>query len=524
LEPEIIQPCSCGNRTSTLGNKYNHVYNYTVNSNLDPVPVTLSLELTANTKYFAWSFNGKVIPDRITIYLSGSSYPTLIGLDDILVGEQLPANSFNITDFPKSADTAESINKIVNLEKFTINSNDKIIFKVYPATSETSWDLSYTCLSDAKCSSCLNNSLYYKIKKDSINLEYNENQCVTYINFEIENPCNTSSDFFTYMGKTPYFTPFNINTSPNPSNTLGGVSLGLERQSCQYTNYINNNDDKCTNTTTPFTYIKSVESGLSVYTFTGDSSVINSYYVELLNAIQTYSGLTTTDNTKLDYYNYLRLRILNGGTSCPDDISYSPILIPINSVITKSLDGKTLTIKPQILTYNPLVLNEIPDIDCTSCGPNFFLGVANLINYYTSGLFDTTKITISNGYPTNLVINFWKTTVVNYTSLTASTFVGYYNVNDYFLNTIPFSGTNNTLIPSLSSTTCSNLICGQKFGFNIYNYKFYYTFKYVDISDPQSFKIYASPINNCIPNTNVLNEIYFYSGGTVLYQDPNYII
>jgi hypothetical protein len=521
LEPEIIQPCSCGNRTAPFGDKYNHVYNYTVNSNINPVSVTVSLELSANTKFFAWAFEGEVIPDRLTIYLSGASYLTLIGLDDIIIGKDLTTNSFNINDFPKSASTERIISKIINLEKFTINANDKIIFKITPTSKNTSWNLNYTCLSDAKCPSCWVDTPYYKILENSITPTFDSTNCLLIVNFKVSKPCNQESEFFKFMQSFPYFTPINIYPSPLSDSPVVGI-LFADRQVCQHVNFINKPTENCLNSTTPFTYIKSVESGKSVHTFTGDPSVINSYYVELINAIQTYSGTTTTDNSQLDYYNYILIQTLRSGTNCADDIEYRLWTIPTNSIITKSLDNKTLTIKPQLLTYNPAVLSSIPPATCTNCN-TWWSDTVNNINSSTNSVEQYT-VTITNGSPTDLVTIFWKSNISNYAAQTASTISGYFKVNPYFLNTIPFTGSSNTLIPNLSASTCPTFYCGVNNGFAKDNYKFYYTVKYVNLSDLQSFKIYASPINNCIPDFNTLNEIYFYSGGTVVDKDPNYII
>jgi hypothetical protein len=521
LKPEIIQPCSCGNRTAPLGNKYNHSYSYQAQANVTPVPITVSLILTANTKYFAWSFQGITKPDRITIYLSGSSYSTLIGLDDLIVGDELSSDSFNINDFPKSADTKNYVNKIVNLEKFTINANDKIIFKITPSSVDTGWNLLYSCLSDAKCPSCFVDTSYFKISENSIKLTYDSQNCVSLVSLSILKPCDESSDFFKFMNSFPYFYQIGIQTDP-PGNVSYSTTLNLETQICGYDIKINNTFNTCSNTSTPFTYIKSVDSGKAVHIFTGDTSVINTYYVQIINAIQTYSGTTTTDNTQKDYYNYITIQAPSGGNLCPDNVTYKQIGIPVNSIITKSLDGKTLTIKPQTLTYNPAVLNTIPSVSCSNCQTNW-LNVVNSLNNSTNDQSNS-LITIQNGYPTNLVNYFWKASVSIQPTISASTFVGYYLLNNYFLNTIPFSGNNNTLIPSLSASTCPNLDCGISSGFFKYNYKYYYTIKYVNLSDPTAFKIYTSPINNCIPDSNTLNEIYFYSGGTVVYKDPNYII
>jgi len=55
------------------------------------------------------------------------------------------------------------------------------------------------------------------------------------------------------------------------------------------------------------------------------------------------------------------------------------------------------------------------------------------------------------------------------------------------------------------------------------NTRYYYTSKLLDPSDPTAFKITTNLIQNCITTSNEI-DIYIYSGGTVQYFDPNYII
>jgi hypothetical protein len=100
--------------------------------------------------------------------------------------------------------------------------------------------------------------------------------------------------------------------------------------------------------------------------------------------------------------------------------------------------------------------------------------------------------------------------------------------NESFLNrTLPMSGTNNTLIPSISSTTC-NLV-GEITNLNNLYSEFYqrFLFEYRLESSSQdplnNYKILAKNIVNGRRDGNLF-RIYEVQNGSVIYSDPNFII
>jgi hypothetical protein len=523
LEPEIIQPCSCGNRTASLGDKYNHSYTYVATSNTTPVPVTVSLTLSAGTKYIGWSFKGYNFPDRLTIYFEGSAYPIKIGLDDWLIGNQVPSNSLKPTDFPKSAKTISNIfiNKVINLDKFTVNNNDKIVFNITPSSNQTDWDLKYTCLDNQSCISCYFDQNNYKIPKSSITVNYDIVTCNTDIKYEVLNNCQTDGNFFDYNVNFNLLFPWYI---PKANSTIKFGNLFYSNKLiCSYNNFgpQDNQSVTCGNAL-KFTFANN--GSVNTYTFSGNPADINSYYIQLITSIQTYSGTTTTDNSQLDYYNYININIPQSNSISCEKLFINVWSIPVSSTITKSIDGKTLTITPTVLTYNPNVLNTLPASSCSNCAKTL-QDIVNLLNLYsTSTNWEMYSVNIPNGRPKDLLYSFYEAygSIATFSSRTET---GYIYYAPALLDTVPFSGNNNVLIPSLSASTCDILKCGN-FNNNTWvgiNTRYYYTTKLLNPSDPTAFKITTNLIQNCITTTNEI-DIYIYSGGTVQYFDTNYII
>jgi hypothetical protein len=521
LEPQVIQPCNCENRTSQFGDKYNHSYQYIAKSNVNPVPINVSLTLSAGTKYVGWAFKGYNLPDRLTVYFQGSAYPIQIGLDDWLIGDLVPANSMKPTDFPKSAKTEFDafISRVISLEKFTVNDNDKIVFTIIPSNNETEWDLKYTCLADQLCLPCLFDQNNYRIPKSSITVNYDSVTCETEIKYQVLNNCQSNGNFFNYNLNFNFLFPWFI---PNANSTLLYREFYyINKLICSYYD-LGPKDNQNVTCGNPLKFTFANNGSVNTHTFSGDPADINFYYNQLITSIQTYSGTTTTDNQQLDYYNYININIpLDTAESC-EKLPMNVWSIPVSSNIIKSVDNKTLTITPTLLTYNPDVLNTLPNSSCNSCGKTLQDNV-NRVNSLSSANFGTYSLTIPNGRPKDLLFAFYKA-YDSINTFTSRTQTGYIIYTPALLDTIPFSGSN-VLIPSLSASTCDVLECGNfdnNTGIGI-NTRYYYTSKLLDPSDPTAFKITTNLIQNCITTSNEI-DIYIYSGGTVQYFDPNYII
>jgi len=524
LKPQVIQPCNCENRTAQPGDKYNHSYIYEATSNLAPVPVSVSLTLSAGTKYVGWSFKGYNFPDRITIYFQGSAYPVQIGLDDWVIGQGVVNNSLGINDFPKSAKTQFDtfISKVVSLDKFTVNDNDKIVFNITPNNNQTDWDLKYTCLVNQICPTCLFDQNNYRIPKSSITVNFDVVTCDTEVKYEVLNNCQSLDGFFNYNFNLNLLNPWFI---PNAKSTIQFKNFFFTNKLiCSYYQFgsLDNQSKTCGN---PLKFTFGNNGSVNTYTFSGNPVDINFYYNQLITSIQTYSGTTTTNNQQLDYYNFININIPRIDAVNCEKLPITTWGIPVSSTIIKSFDSTTLTITPSVLTYNPNVLNTLPSSSCSNCAKNL-QDIVNLLNLYsTSTNWQLYSVNLPNGRPKDLVYSFyqWYYSITTYTSRTDT---GYIYYTPALLDTVPFSGSGNVLIPSLSASTCDTLKCGNfnnttQIGINT---RYYYTTKLLNLpSDPTAFKITTNLIQNCITTGNEI-DIYIYSGGFVQYFDPNYII
>jgi hypothetical protein len=104
------------------------------------------------------------------------------------------------------------------------------------------------------------------------------------------------------------------------------------------------------------------------------------------------------------------------------------------------------------------------------------------------------------------------------------------DTNQWSTNTYPYSGPSPSIIPSFSGSICNykNLGISTSFEGSYYNksYLCYYTIRLPNSADTRSFEIWSAPIVNYSANTNFNNAIlaYRYSGGSVTYSNPTYII
>jgi len=523
LEPQVIQPCNCGNRTASINDIYSHSYSYVAESQTNPVTVTLSLVLSAGTKYVGWSFTAYKFIDRLTIYFKGSAYPVQIGLDDWAIGGDITSNSFVTNIFPKSASTPsdQALKKVITLEKFTVNDNDKIIFQITPSNNKTDWDFKYGCFGELQCPTCIfDQGNNYRIPKSSITVNYDTGKCETEVFYKVSNNCTVDNDFFL-LNNFEFFN-FKPYRYPAPNSSIQFLySFYLNKLVCANLGY-GNQDDKSRTCGNPFTFTRSNNGSVNVLTFSGNPIDIDFYYNQLITNIQTYSGTTTTDNTKPDYYNFIFLNIPTQDSISCEKTRIDRVIVPVSSSIVKSPDNKTLTITPNVLTYNPAVLNNLMPGLCTNC-LTFFTENINLINGWTTGFTTLYSINIPDGRPKDFVYLFNKVDI-SIRTFSAFTEGGYVWYTPAITNTLPFSGSN-VYIPSLSASTCPQITCGgldntTQIGVN---YLYEYRIELIDQTDKTAFKIMVNPIQNCV-RTNNYQNIYIFSGDVVQYFDPNYII
>jgi hypothetical protein len=549
LPSTTILPLTCNVNTNPSNNDYQlsaytNFLSFNSSTQGTPQPVTTTYQISASTKYIVWSFEGQLISDRLKISFSGSSYGTnKIGLDDFIIGDDLPTSNFNPLSYPKSADTPSTIVKFTCLTGLTVNNGDNIIIEITPATSNTNWKLYMSCIDDYNCNDCLKTQ-NYKIIGSTIT--GNTKSCgILNVNFKISG-CSypdSSSDYISY------YMANNGIVGNNVGNVAGGFSnlINLTTPDMYFTNTncsygANAVLSECRSDSSPTMYDKTFlpsPDGRGVYGFTGSSTFISTYYNSIRNSFlgvspyySNWSG--STSNTDVSYYRYFFLKIpsTTSTNSCGDGNTFITTYIHQTSPYLSGItSGGDYFLKITANTISSGITFTSCDINCTSIENS----VVQLINNYSTGTtssYGTNRVFSSGVYYTNPIYYNQYLTVSN-TPYTAHTHqFGYFTTADWSFNTYPFSGTPSTIIPSLSGTVCDYTSTGVIS--NVYNsayqrqFKYYYQVRLINSSSASNYEIWASPITNFsysgAPSTALYELAYRYSGGSVTFSNPTYII
>lgn len=560
-----IQPLTCLNRTNTRPeywlSGYNHNLKFSSSNQGTPQPVSSTYVISASTKFIAWRFQGKSVPDTFKLSFSGSNYGgNILGLENYVIGTNNVIDSYTPSLISKSAATQSYFTKITCLTGLTVNNGDKIIIEVIPAESNTDWDLFMTCLDSYNCNSCLYTNPYKIIGSTITGITGN---CQTYVNFSVS-ACSLNTlyneDYFKYYdvptsaGYVRYqfiersLSPYNNSTwtniySTNPNNQLPYNSKPLfyyNSKVCtnSYT-YTPGFISICQTDTNDITYNKTNltdGSNRGVFGVTGSSTVISTYYNSWVNAINYSNGLGySTDNTNIGYYRFFYMQFPSKPhpNNCGDVSSKTPIKIhPSSTVLTGTtstgnyffnITANTITSAYTISNCDidcPVIINDVMNLNLTSTATT---------TYYNQYFSANTSFGWYGIYYSNPFETLWYATATTST-VSAQTISLYAQTNEWSTNTYPYSGTSPSIIPSLSGTVCNYKNLGTKvsYGGSSYNlsYLCYYTILFPNSADTRNFEIWSAPIVNYSANTNFNNAIlaYRYSGGNVTYSSSTYII
>jgi hypothetical protein len=140
------------------------------------------------TKYIAFAFKTELIADRLTVRFFGSNYSfSPITLEDITVtssGSNIGLNNPTITPKQVNISNNNYFRKVIPISGLTIDpTTDFIEFKITPNVNQTStqtnWDLYYTCLDEFDCTLCDNLNDEYKICADNFSVSYTPDSICT---------------------------------------------------------------------------------------------------------------------------------------------------------------------------------------------------------------------------------------------------------------------------------------------------------------------------------------------------------
>jgi hypothetical protein len=546
--PVYVSGYTCENGTEE-GDYSHRVRFITAGGSKPPQALSSSFILSATTNFFAWKFKGETIPDQLKLTFRGAAYDfEPIILEWWEVGQPLyyGDNQQDIDVFPKSAQTPEYIYKVTTLTGMTITDDDTIKLEVIPSKTNpaTSWDFYFTCLESFNCDTCLDSyeNQTYKIIGSSITGI--TGSCNT-INIQMRyDGCDNSnvytSDLWKYYYVGGNYGLFYMSYDVYGSRLLED-SYYRDRTVCGVAT--SGGIGTCSNSGNYISFTKSNSAGpgspgvIQMY-FSGGTAVndFNKFYDRYLfyKNSSFYSG--STDNTDYDYYTFMVIYISSatGSTLCGDGTSsYSYYFHHPTAVVTT---GLTMGVYSLNITMPTMTKGLFPP----SCDEYCELNIDYVVDSYVN--LDSTGTTNNRTLITNQGAAFDYPILVNYILKTTGSDVNTeydrsWNLNINSLNTIPVSGNTNTLIPSLSGQVCDYSSKGyfntnnqpSINGFHTYSKKFLrYKVELTNLLDVRDFDIYASPISNFVysgyPGTPYYELAYSYSGGSVVYSNPTYII
>jgi hypothetical protein len=540
----IVQPLTCSNGTN-IGD-YNHLIQFSGSSQGDP-PELLSSTfiLSANTNYFAWRFNAFDVQDTLKITYYGSYYNNIpIVLEYWNVGANNTATNYSTNLNPKTVRTfggssSYGFNKVTCLTGLTRSNNDYLILEIIPNQSnpKTDFQLYFTCLENYDCETCYDNYLNtpYKISGSSITgitLSCDRTNVIFVVS-----GCSTSdvqnSDYYKYSRTPGISSTVPINSSPD---TLSGTTVLFKelfyssircsfRGSQSQTFCLPPNSNLIT-----FTKNNSGVGGIGnvLMTFSNIVDLTDFYttYNQRLNEIGVES-----DPTKLGYYSYVILRVpvlsqdpnVALTETCGDTTTFSNYFFHTSSVVTTGITGNNYFMN---LTM-PTITKQMSFTNCQlNCDGNVQYQVT-LINNQSTGT--TNNVSWVNNVGNRVNIPFYDESGLSSgnTTTTAYTWFNYVRKSSFLNKTLPMSGSNFTVIPSLSASNC-NLVgryTSSSPGVNSDYFEAYlYDYK-SELTNPNNlldFKISTRTIVNGDPTGNYF-RIWEISGGTVIYSDSNYI-
>jgi hypothetical protein len=521
--------CSNGN---TIGD-YSHHYlfdNYSVG--VPPQSLSATFTISSNTNYLAWKFQGFDVADTLKMTFYGSAYgnePILI--ENLQIGQDaLPFTSTgtSVNAQPKKVNSYNIIKKVTCLTGLTINNNDYVIISVIPSQTNynTKWDFYFQCLETFDCTTCLDNykNAPYKIVLSSVTaFEIGCN--VVNVNYQLSG-CSLSdlqnTDKYKYydggVRSNFRFTPINYS-----------YNMYFNNQNCQ--TYVTSTAQSkiCGPQGSNITYNKQISNGQGLFTITCTSITdLQVFYNSYLN-ILSYSG-TPTDNTNINYYRHYNLKVPTGnsaGETCGDSTPYSEYNFHTSTVVTTGGTG------PYTMTLTmPTIVDNI-NFNCAIGCDSRVSYVVNAVN--NSSLNQNNNLNFTTTTGSKYIDPFWATYVVilNYPlSAVTDEYSTVSSLPTYTNVTYPYSGINNTFIPSLSAKTCNYTDLGYVSNVDPIEFiTFQHSHAKVTLLDENNltyFKIEQTPITNFrysgYPGNAQYEIALIYSSGTITYSNPVYCI
>jgi hypothetical protein len=530
LYPTVVISAYTCSDSNTTNDPYSNVISFytTGEASIPPNSLSTVLKIDTNINYLALELDGFSIYDTFKIQFSGTSYDVPLTLEYISIGSDTGNENYQIDTMPKVT-YLSTLKKVLCFTGLTRSVDDYLLISVIPnqTNNATSWVVKWKCLETFDCSMCIDTHRNSPYKIIGSSIKHTSGSCNTFgLNLTISG-CSINqqknNQVDTYMNTVNYLQS-GINNNTNLFNLNFGYTTNseiCESRAASLGGFLQCRPDVSTGTITSRKYLSGTTNTINVLEFTfTDVNDFNLYYNSYLNTALIYSG-TPYDSSNLNYYRYYFFQICTatGNQRCGDNSSFIWLWIHPSTVVTT---GQTGLIYSLSFTM-PKIYNEIDFSVCQLNCESSLDKIINDINYSTD--YPPFSFTTNVGARfTNLIVQVVYVSLGSQGSSSSTYNSGYMFWPKYTYQTYVYSGGNPTytIIPSLSAVTCEF----NSVGYQFYNYNFLYLFNYQvvspDLNDLDYFEIYGSPLVDWVLQPSEL--IYQYSGGTVLYSNPSYIV
>lgn len=549
LENQTVEvfPSTCsGNREEPvyLYPSYNNYYfSNTAANNTPPESLSMGYDLDINTTHFAWQFRAYSVSDTIKITFYGDNYSTPIVLEYYTVG--LDYTDTNVSVTPKTIKSYGGFfKKVTNISKFLRSENDYLTIEVTanPTISRTNWEVYFKCLTSFDCSTCIDSLAFYKFIDSSVSLT--SVGCNIYRLESKLSGCTDSvlrsSDVYKYLTDSSQIEGslnsefYGFCSTPNGQIDFNS-SIGSGSTFCTYYTVCTSNYSSCSQQ--PYTCDGSSGGFISfnktnatvggpgnIYMEFQYLSDLKLYYQSYLDNVLNYGLGTPFDNTNIDYYRFFSLVIPiipsnDPNRTCAADVgNVAQYSIHTSSVVTTGITGNFYYLNITMPLMSLGISFDACDLGCLDNANSAIDAVnghsissQNQYNFYSN--VGAKKL--------NPISNYVK--LVEVTSgpslYQQSSFL---RLTDLVNDTIPMSGNNYTIIPSLSAQTCnlsSYLESGIYLGVTRYT-KLAWTYS-TTVTILNNYEIYVFDTATFL---NVLIFQYNLNTNTLLYKNTNYFI
>jgi hypothetical protein len=578
-DPIVVLPYTATNGTG-IGD-YQHELTFSASSR-PAVDHSGTIELSANTNYFPYRFEGDIYRKQLIIEFSGSSYPTPLLLENIFVGEipnsTLDFRNYSTPDEPyKDAGPSSGFfTRVLCLTGLTINSGDTLIFHINSLADNgvlDGWNFYFSQLQNFDCTSCVLDTPKYLLSGTSFSASTGTCSSTT-ITFTISGcsqGIDDNKDIYKYILKnsdTAYAGDFGYGT--------GGlipisVNIGAGPSDCGL-GFLYANNQNLYDLNTQFGLDgQTAGFGIQVFNNTPTSKFIRYYYYadpndpnadSLFNFWQTsYDNMISAfppinDSTNIQYWSAV---ILNLGVTLANPQSPSSgqqaYFFPVNNHIATFQFAPN--VQPNLTRYEMIIecedfIEPIANFiapclrpECKGTNSVIYSAIVGKVLgsiTLTNNLYEANTEPLGNAeaiFPPTFPEQPFQIvypTVINTTntSLTGTT-TNSVKMYQYQFKTYPSTGTTydspQTYLSPLSAVTCNSLsgktfnpYTGDTFDYrsSYWKYNFFYQFTTQE-NVPFGYNIYTVPIlsNGQLSNT-APTLIATGTGSTITVIDSNY--